>query len=357
VSLLTLINNVEYECKLPISSAVIGSSATQTRQLLGFANREGRELASNYDWPYLRKFAQVTLTAATGTYTATFSASSTSIVVNSATGITTSMTAEGEGIPINTVVTAISGTTLTLSRATTEAGTDVSVTFGNGSYALPSDFDRITNDTEWDQSMQWPMIGPISPQDWAWVTQGIVQMSPRRLFRIMGNDTTQFFVFPVPGVDDNGVILTFEYMSLAWCLPAVWVTGTSYAANATSSYGGRRYTTSAGGTSGAVPPIQVSGSASDGGVTWAYADNGYSQFVADTNVTILKQELIELGVIWRWKAGNGFAWEGDFKTYQDAVDRAIGRQPGAAVLNMARGSRYGMLISPWNVQDGNFPSS
>ncbi len=355
MTLLTLINNVEYECKLPISSSVIGSSSTQTRQLLGFANREGKELSSAYDWPYLRKVYQVQLVAATGTYTATFTSGAYTIVVNSATGIVAGMTATGAGIPVNATVRLISGTTLTLSLAVTENGTASSVTFGQGSYALPSDFDRIINDTEWSQSQMWPLLGPASPQTWAWFTQGIVAAPVRSIFRIMGNDTTQFFVWPVPAGSQNGDLLTFEYFSLSWCLPAAWVTGTVYAALATSSYGGRRYTTTGGGTSGANPPFQTTGSVSDGGVTWTYADNGYAQFQADTNVTVLRQELLELGVIWRWKASNGFAWEGDYKTYQDAVDRAFGRQPGAPVINMSR-SRYNGLVGPGNVQDGNFPA-
>jgi hypothetical protein len=355
VTLLTLINNVQDEIKLPRSPTVVASTDQQTRQLLALANRETRELGSAFEWPRLRKFHQVTLSTATGTYTGTWTAGTASMVVNSATGIAIGMTAQGDGIPVNCTVTFISGTTLTLSRAPTEDGTAESVTFGQGSYSLPSDFDRVINDTEWDQTNRWEAIGPNTPQQWAWMTQGIIALTPRRHYRIMGDDTTEFFIWPVPTADENGQLMTFEYISSCTILPRVWVTGTVYAAGATVSYGGRRYTTTGGGTSGAAPPQVTSGSVSDGAVTWTFADNGYTQFAADTDITILPQNIMELGVIWRWKRANGLPYTDDEQTWKDASERLQTRQGGAPTLSLSR-RVYNPLIGPWQVQDGNYPS-
>lgn len=49
-----------------------------------------------------------------------------------------------------------------------------------------------------------------------------------------------------------------------------WTTATVVGAGATRWYGFNKYTTVAGGTTGATPPTHVSGSVSDGGVTWNY---------------------------------------------------------------------------------------
>lgn len=354
MALLQLINAVQDEIKLPRSSAVVNSTDQQVRQLLALANREVEEFASQSEWPRLRKFHEIILVTATGTYTATYSAGSTSIVVNDATDIDIGMTAQSDGIPINATVTNISGTTLTISLPTTSAATAQSITFGFGSYALPDDFGRVINDTEWDETNRWAAIGPNSPQDWAWMTQGIIALTPRRHYRIMGNDTTEFFIWPIPQADENGQLLTFEYITDCTVLPRVWLPTTVYAANATVSYGGRRYTTTAGGTSGSNPPRVNSGSVSDGGVTWTYVDNGYTTFQADTDITILPQKIVELGVIWRWKRANGFPYTDDEKTWSDAIERLEGRQGGAPMLNLAR-RVYNPLIGPWQVQDGNFP--
>lgn len=354
MTLLTLINTVQDEIKLPRSPTVINSTDQQTRQLLALANRECEEFASQSEWPRLRKFHEIVLSSATGTYTATYSASSYTVTVNSATGIAIGMTVQSNGIPVNTTVTNISGTTLTISLPTTEAATDQSIIFGQGSYALPSDFSRVINDTEWDETNRWAAIGPNTPQTWAWMTQGIVALTPRRRYRIMGNDTTEFFLWPVPMASENGQLMTFEYISDRTILPRTWTASTVYAANATVSYGGRRYTTTAGGTSGAVPPQVTRGSVSDGGVTWAYADNGYTQFAADTDNTILPQNIVVLGVVWRWKRANGLPYTDDRETWADAVGRLESRQGGAPTLSLSR-RVYNPLIGPWQVQDGNFP--
>lgn len=354
MSLLTLINDVQDELKLPRSSIVVASTDQQVRQLLSLANREVEEFASQSEWPRLRKFHEIVLRTATGTYSATYSAQSYDLTLDTVSGIEIGMAAQGNGIPINATVTNIQSLTVTISLATTQAATAESITFGFSSYSLPSDFGRVINDTEWDETNRWAAIGPNTPQDWAWMTQGIVALTPRRHYRIMGNDTTEFFIWPIPTSDENGQLLTFEYVTSATVLPRVWVTGTVYAANATVSYGGRRYTTTAGGTSGVTPPRVTTGSVSDGGVTWTYADNGYSAFQADTDITILPQKIVELGVIWRWKRANGFAYTDDERTWQDAVGRLEGRQGGAPQLSLSR-RVYSPLIGPWQVQDGNFP--
>lgn len=357
MTLLTLVNNVEDKLKLPRSASVIGNSLQQTRQLLGFVNDEGYELNSQSEWPTLRKFYEVVLVSATGTYLATYSANSYTITVdNVAGGVATGMTAQANGIPVNAVITNINGLTLTLSLPTTLALTAGSITFGQGSYSMPADFDRVINDTEWDQTNRWSAIGPNSAQDWAWMTQGIIALTPRREYRIMGNDTTQFFIWPIPMSSENGQLLTFEYISNAFALPQLWAAGVTFAANATSSWGGRRYTTSGGGTSGATPPIVTRGSVSDGGVTWTYADNGYTQFMADTDICILPQKIMELGLQWRWKRGSSLPYLDDRQTWENAAARLITRQGGAAVLSLTR-PRYGILIGPWNVQDGNYPGA
>lgn len=354
MTLLTLINNVQDEIKLPRSPTVINSTDQQTRQLLAMANRECHEFASQNEWPRLRKFCEVVLSSATGAYYATYSAGSYSITVDNTTGIVIGMTAQSNGIPVNSYVTSISGLTLTLSLPTTEDATAQSITFGQASYSLPLDFSRIINDTEWDQTNRWAAIGPNTPQDWAWMTQGIVALTPRRHYRIMGNDTTEFFIWPVPMASENGQLLTFEYISDRTIVPRLWLASTVYAANATVSYGGRRYVTSAGGTSGTVPPQVTRGSVSDGGVTWTYVDNGYTQFVADTDLTVLPQNIVELGTIWRWKRANGVPYTDDRQTWEDAVARLENRQGGAPQLSLSR-RVYSPLIGPWQVQDGNFP--
>jgi len=63
--------------------------------------------------------------------------------------------------------------------------------------------------------------------------------------------------------DDSIAVVSYKAAS--------WASTTTYAAGAKVSNGNYLYTTTAGGTSGSTAPTHTSGSASDGGVTWAYA--------------------------------------------------------------------------------------
>ncbi len=56
---------------------------------------------------------------------------------------------------------------------------------------------------------------------------------------------------------------------------SVWTSGQVVTAGAKRGYGGRLYTTAAGGTCGSTPLTHTTGSASDGGVTWTFDDQTY----------------------------------------------------------------------------------
>jgi len=88
----------------------------------------------------------------------------------------------------------------------------------------------------------------------------------------------------------------------------LWETGTVYAAGARITHGCLLYTTTAGGTSGSTAPTHTSGSASDGGVTWAYAGIaptnciGWWHNISGTTVTINTNKDPGWGVINTWQA-------------------------------------------------------
>jgi hypothetical protein len=86
----------------------------------------------------------------------------------------------------------------------------------SGVYPLPADYDRFVGQTGWDQSNDVPIIGPLSPQDWAYLKgRDLASDSIYLSYRIYQN---QFEVYPQPPPD--GVNVSFEYISRNWVLPA-----------------------------------------------------------------------------------------------------------------------------------------
>lgn len=62
-------------------------------------------------------------------------------------------------------------------------------------FAMPSDFGRQVNQTQWDTSARRPMMGPDSPQVWSWAKYGLVSTGVFYRYRILENT---YRVFPVP---------------------------------------------------------------------------------------------------------------------------------------------------------------
>lgn len=151
-------------------------------------------------------------------------------------------------------------------------------------YALPADFERHIYRTHWDATNHWEQIGPYTAQEWEWRKNGVVQNTPREIFRVFGNADNKYAVFPTPGAGEAGNELLFEYISTNWILPVQWTTATTFAAEAYCSNNGNIYQTTAGGTTGATPPTHTSGTVSDGGVLWTFRDIKYDKFLADSDL-------------------------------------------------------------------------
>lgn len=79
-------------------------------------------------------------------------------------------------------------------------------------YALPSDYDHMSRQTQWDRTNHWELQGPVNAQDWQMFKSGISSTGPRRRFRIYNN---LIYLDPIPA---DVATLAFEYTSNAWIL-------------------------------------------------------------------------------------------------------------------------------------------
>ena len=156
-------------------------------------------------------------------------------------------------------------------------------------YTLPTDFARLINDTAWDRNAFWEMRGGLSPQEWQAVKSGLaVSPALRRRWRIKRGATAsgkRFNVDPTPTA--TGEPLVFEYISTDW----VRDTGDTVTR--------------------------------DG-------------WLVDTDVALLEEDLITMGVIWRFLRARGLSFETQLAEYEREVSQAIARDGGAPTLHTAR---------------------
>lgn len=82
---------------------------------------------------------------------------------------------------------------------------------------VPDDWLYFTDQTQWDRTNHWPLMGPKSPQEWAWLKGSLVAMFPRMRFRVQNNF---FLMFPDPVVSATTHTIAMEYISKNWVLSA-----------------------------------------------------------------------------------------------------------------------------------------
>lgn len=83
------------------------------------------------------------------------------------------------------------------------------------SYDLPEDWLYFTDQTQWDRTNHWPLLGPKSPQEWSWLKGGLLAAAPKMRYRVYQD---KFWLWPVPG--SSSFDMAMEYVVKNWCTNA-----------------------------------------------------------------------------------------------------------------------------------------
>lgn len=205
-TMLQIVQAAAQELGIPSPTLVAGSTSQDVIQLQALLNRVLDDVQRDFIWNALNKEYRFTTQFLTTTGT---TAANSAVVtgIGSLTGVDTTYQVVGTGINTDTYVQSVdSATQVTMSQAATESGT-VELTFSKTMYAFPSDFDRISDRTQWDKTQHWEMLGPETPQQWQWLKSGYIATGPRIRWRILGG---MFQIWPAQSTNEY---LGFEYIS------------------------------------------------------------------------------------------------------------------------------------------------
>jgi len=304
-----IVQAVTGELGLVQPSIVVGATDLQTQQLGALVNREGDNLRRTHNWTALQSLFTLNVGAplvTTGTVTngsAIITGIPTTAAITAETFVVT-----GSSIPVAARVLSVdSATQVTMDMVATGSATGTALTFSKDTYPENADFDRFLNGTAWDRTNRWALLGPDSPQLDEYHRSGIVTTGPRRHFRQLGSLTAGTYrLWPPPQTVDTPFQIAWEYLSLNWVR--------------------------------------------NGGGTLQ------SSMTADTDTPILDSQAIILGVKWRFLQAKGIPTAASMQTeYMDYVQQLIARDGGAPTLSMGRRWQP-YLLSPYNVQDANYPA-
>ena len=301
-TLLQLVDQVSGEMGLSQPAAVIGSTNNQTVQLLALAQRLGKDLVREFEWQRLVKAYVLQTTAGIST-TGTITAGSKVITsMGTTVGLEVGNVVTGTGqAPYAEILSVDSGTQVTLNTPVATSTAAVSMTFAKQDYAMPTDFDRMISDTNWDRTNHWRNLGTKTSQEWQWLQGGIISVGPRERYRIYNNRLRIFQALT------SIYTFAFEYVSNYWVMSAAATAG----------------------------------------------DKG--AYTLDTDTTVFPDDLMLAGLKFYFLKAKklDYAIElGEFTralSYTKAQDVPVPAQSLAPI---------GMnpLVGPWSVQDGNWPA-
>lgn len=284
------------EIGLAAPTALVGSTNQQTIQMLAIAQAAAAGLAAGFDWQVLTKSFSFNVQSAQG--------AGATVLGNSVVTLTGPVTADttyqisGVGIPQGTYVVSIVGTTLTMSQPATASGSGVALTFGKTKYALPADYLRMINRTQFDKSRRWAMVGPATAQEWEWLQSSYISTGPRIRYRIFGGFLQ---IWPVIATAD---LLSFEYISNGYAVDA---------------------------TSGAFK----------------------TTFTADTDTYVWPDRLMQVAIKFRYLNQRGLDATSAYAEYDQLLGIAKATDAGAATLSMG-GAPGALLINMNNIPDSGY---
>lgn len=141
-------------------------------------------------------------------------------------------------------------------------------------------FDHFKTNTFWDRDLRLPVY-VIDDKDWQQV-KAVAVTGPRYQARLRGNE---LLANPTPTA---GNTWAFEYQTKNW-------------------------------------------------ITDLNGNNPSDSFNADTDLVLLPEKLLKMGLRWRWKKEKGFDYDEDFQTYENMVTKALGSNGLKRNLNMSDG--------------------
>ena len=186
-TMLELVQQVTAELNLAVPTYVAGNTNQDVQQILALMNRAGYDLIKEHDWQALELEYRFYTNAITTTCTTT---NGTQILtaIPSTTGLDSNYSIVGTSIPQDTYVDQVlSGTSVSTTQQSSATSVGGSVTFSRTIYPLPDDYETITDNTSWDKTKHWQMLGPVDAQQWQWLKSGYISTGPRVRWRILGN--------------------------------------------------------------------------------------------------------------------------------------------------------------------------
>ena len=164
---------------------------------------------------------------------------------------------------------------------------------------LPADWSYFLDQTQWDRTNHWPLLGPKTAQEWQWLKGGLLSSGPRMRYRVVGGNIELF-----PGSAGPSTV-AMEYVADTWLASAT------------------------------------------------QANTYFAEVMADTDLMLLDPWIVTAYLKLKYWEAKGLDTAAYTKDFLGIWESRIGKNKGAPVLTLAPRART-MLIGINNMPDGSW---
>jgi hypothetical protein len=86
---------------------------------------------------------------------------------------------------------------------------------------LPADWSYFLDQTQWDRTNHWPLLGPKTAQEWQWLKGGLLSSGPRIRYRVVGGFLELFPSSGTPPSTPPTSEIAMEYVADTWVQSSV----------------------------------------------------------------------------------------------------------------------------------------
>lgn len=206
-------------------------------------------------------------------------------------------------------------------------------TASRASYPVPADFYATLEDTGFNQTQHWRLVGPVSDGDWNYYLygpgSGIISFRTR-IFGPDANQNTlggQMQLNPTPSDTQT---VSYEYLSKNLFMPKNWAPSTAYTSGTYVNANGNIYLCDTNGTSHAsTPPSGQTQNITDNTTRWDYVSTPYETVLASTDLMLFDDDLMLNGLIYRYLEARGFDYSKYEELFRRGIDSAQARWAGS----------------------------
>ena len=184
---------------------------------------------------------------------------------------------------------------------------------GQDEYALPSDWSYFIDQTQWDRTNHWPLLGPKSPQEWQWLKGGLLSSGPRLRYRVWKG---KFNIFPTPSPTNTPSPNTNTGVFAPWTLAMEYISA-NWLQSATEE------------------------------------NTTFPEVTNETDLLLLDPWIVVAYLKLKFREAKGLDTTAFKNDFVQLFDSRIGKNKGAPILTMAPRART-MLIGINNIPDGSW---